>query len=115
MRNISERSCRGTSRKCKPAGRASSPKPLCGLACEIVRSDDPCQPDIEHSPRSDTTEGTSQMTTSARVALWFAATLILVLCVLTALLIFPSRPVDTHSLRFHGYIVLPKVKNSGAL
>ncbi len=55
------------------------------------------------------------MTKSARVALWFAATLILVLCVLTALLIFPSRPADTHSLRFDGYIVLPKVKNSGAL
>jgi len=55
------------------------------------------------------------MTKSARVALWFAATLILVLCVLTALLVFPSRPADIHSLRFDGYIVLPKVKNAGAL
>ena len=55
------------------------------------------------------------MTKSAGVALWFTAALILVLCVLTALLIFPSRPADTHSLRFDGYIVLPKVKNSGVL
>src|SRR5712672_1213700 len=55
------------------------------------------------------------MTKSARVALWFAATLILVLCVLTALLVFPSRPADTHSLRFDGYIGLPKVKNAGPL
>src|ERR1700730_19358543 len=55
------------------------------------------------------------MTKSARVALWVAATLILVLCVLTVMLIFPSRPANTHSLRFDGYIVLPKVKNAGAL
>jgi DNA-binding beta-propeller fold protein YncE len=55
------------------------------------------------------------MTKLARVALWSAATLILVLCVLTVLLIFPSRPVDTRSLRFDGYIVLPKVINAGAL
>src|SRR3984893_179930 len=55
------------------------------------------------------------MTKSARVALWSTAALILVLCVLTALLIFPSRPADIHSLRFDGYIVLPKVKNAGAL
>jgi YVTN family beta-propeller protein len=55
------------------------------------------------------------MTKSARVALWFAAALILVLCVLTVMLIFPGRPSNTHSLRFDGYIVLPKVKNAGAL
>ena len=55
------------------------------------------------------------MTRLARVALWFTAVLILVLCVVTALLIFPSRPTNTHSLRFDGYIVLPKVKDSGAL
>src|ERR1700730_10470281 len=55
------------------------------------------------------------MTKSARVALWSTAALILVLCVLTALLIFPSRPADIHSLRFDGYIVLPKGKNAGAL
>src|SRR5216683_1598952 len=55
------------------------------------------------------------MTRSARVSLWFAAALILVLCVLTAILVFPGRPSNTHSLRFDGYIVLPKVKNAGAL
>src|SRR5258708_12767527 len=55
------------------------------------------------------------MTRSARVALWFAAALILVFCVLTAMLIFPGRPANTHSLRFDGYIVLPKVKNAVAL
>jgi YVTN family beta-propeller protein len=55
------------------------------------------------------------MTKSARVALWFTATLILVFCVLAALLILPSRPTNTSSLRFDGYIVLPKVKESGAL
>ncbi len=55
------------------------------------------------------------MTKSAKVALWFAAALILVLCVFTAMLIFPGRPSNTHSLRFDGYIVLPKVKNAGAL
>ena len=54
------------------------------------------------------------MTKSARVALWFVAALILVLCVFTAVLIFPGRPSNTHSLRFDGYIVLPKVKNAGA-
>ena len=55
------------------------------------------------------------MTKSARVALWFAAALILVLCFFTAMLVFPGRPSNTHSLRFDGYIVLPKVKNAGAL
>jgi DNA-binding beta-propeller fold protein YncE len=55
------------------------------------------------------------MNKSARVALWFVAALILVLCVFTAVLIFPGRPSNTHSLRFDGYIVLPKVKNAGAL
>jgi YVTN family beta-propeller protein len=55
------------------------------------------------------------MTKLAKVALWIAAALILVLCVLTLLLIFPSRPANTNSLRFDGYIVLPKVKGSRAL
>jgi hypothetical protein len=55
------------------------------------------------------------MTKSARVALWFAAALIFVICVFTAILIFPGRPANTHSLRFDGYIVLPKVKNAGAV
>jgi DNA-binding beta-propeller fold protein YncE len=41
--------------------------------------------------------------------------LILVLGALTTMLIFPGRPTSTHSLRFDGYIVLPKVKNAGAL
>jgi DNA-binding beta-propeller fold protein YncE len=57
----------------------------------------------------------SRMTKLARVAAWFAAALVLALCVVTALLIFPGRPADSHSLRFEGYIVLPKVKNAGAL
>jgi YVTN family beta-propeller protein len=51
----------------------------------------------------------------ARVALWFAAALILVSCVVTALLVFPGRPANTNSLRFDGYIVLPKVKDAGTL
>jgi DNA-binding beta-propeller fold protein YncE len=55
------------------------------------------------------------MTKLARVALWFAAALVLALCVVTVLVIFPGRPADSHSLRFDGYIVLPKVKNAGAL
>src|SRR6267142_6655850 len=55
------------------------------------------------------------MTKLARVAAWFAVALILALCVVTVLLIFPGRPADSHSLRFDGYIVLPKVKNAGAL
>ena len=55
------------------------------------------------------------MTRLARVALWFTVALILVLCVVTVLLVFPGRPVNTNSLRFDGYIVLPKVKDAGAL
>src|SRR5258708_23069951 len=31
------------------------------------------------------------------------------------MVIFAGRPANTHSLRFDGYIVLPKVKNAGAL
>jgi DNA-binding beta-propeller fold protein YncE len=54
------------------------------------------------------------MTRSAHVALWFAAALMLALGVVTAMLIFPGRPTSTQSLRFDGYIVLPKVKNAGA-
>jgi DNA-binding beta-propeller fold protein YncE len=55
------------------------------------------------------------MTKLARVALWFVAALILVLGVVTVMLIFPGRPADAHSLRFEGYIILPKVKNAGVL
>jgi DNA-binding beta-propeller fold protein YncE len=55
------------------------------------------------------------MTKWARVAVWFVAALIVVLGVFTALLIFPGRPANTNSLRFDGYIVLPKVKGAGAL
>jgi DNA-binding beta-propeller fold protein YncE len=55
------------------------------------------------------------MTKLARAAVWFAAALIVVLCVITAMLIFPGQPTSTRSLRFDGYIVLPKVKNAGAL
>jgi YVTN family beta-propeller protein len=51
----------------------------------------------------------------ARVALWAATALILVLCVFTALLVFPGRPASTGSLRFDGYVVLPKVKDAGVL
>lgn len=55
------------------------------------------------------------MTKSARVALWCAGALIFILCVITVMLIVPGRPTSTHSLRFDGYIVLPKVKNAGTL
>jgi len=55
------------------------------------------------------------MTKLAKVALWSAAGFFLALCVLTVVLIYPGRPSDAQSLRFDGYIVLPKVKNAGAL
>jgi YVTN family beta-propeller protein len=55
------------------------------------------------------------MTKLARVALWSAAGFFLALCVLSAVLIYPGRPSNAQSLRFDGYIVLPKVKNAGAL
>ena len=51
----------------------------------------------------------------ARAALWIVGALVLVICVATAMLIYPGRPADGHNLRFAGYIDLPKVKNSGAL
>jgi DNA-binding beta-propeller fold protein YncE len=51
----------------------------------------------------------------ARGFLWFGAVLILVLGILAILLIIPGRPGTAHSLRFAGYVVLPKVKNAGAL
>jgi DNA-binding beta-propeller fold protein YncE len=35
--------------------------------------------------------------------------------VVTVMLIVPGRPADAHSLRFDGYIVLPKAKNAGVL
>jgi len=55
------------------------------------------------------------MTRLAKVALWVLAALIVVLCVLTAMLVFPGRPTNARSLRFDGYIGLPKVKNAGVL
>jgi DNA-binding beta-propeller fold protein YncE len=51
----------------------------------------------------------------ARFALWFAAVLVVALCVLAAMLVFPGEPSRGRSLRFDGYIGLPKVKNAGAL
>jgi hypothetical protein len=50
-----------------------------------------------------------------RVILWLAAALILFLCGLAIVLIFPGQPSNASSLRFDGFIVLPKVKNAGAL
>jgi len=50
-----------------------------------------------------------------KVVLWFVAGLIVVLCALTAMLIIPGRPRNSISLRFDGYIVLPKVKSDGAV
>src|SRR5258708_6559168 len=55
------------------------------------------------------------MSKSPRVALWFGAAVTLVFYVVTTLLVFPGRPTSTHSLRFDGYIVLPKVQHAGAL
>jgi YVTN family beta-propeller protein len=55
------------------------------------------------------------MTKLARVALWSAAGFFLVLCILLAVLIFPGRPSNARSLRFDGYIVLPKVNDAGVL
>src|SRR5258706_4590130 len=54
------------------------------------------------------------MSKSPRVALWFGAAVTLVFYVVTTLLVFPGRPTSTHSLRFDGYIVLPKVQPVGA-
>lgn len=55
------------------------------------------------------------MTRTARLALWLAATSVLVAGLATTMLIFPGQPASSHSLRFDGFIRLPKVKNAGAL
>ena len=55
------------------------------------------------------------MAKSAKVALWFAVVLIVVILAVMGALIFPHRPTDAHSLRFEGYVRLPKVKDAGAL
>ena len=55
------------------------------------------------------------MSKSLRVILWLAAGLILFLSGLAIILIFPGQPSNANSLRFDGFIVLPKVKNAGAL
>jgi hypothetical protein len=55
------------------------------------------------------------MTRSARVALWLAAASVLVAGVVTTTFIFPGQPASAHSLRFDGFIRLPKVKGAGAL
>ena len=47
------------------------------------------------------------MATLLRALRWFAATLLLVILVLAAVLIIPGRPADTHSLRFDGFVELP--------
>src|SRR5882724_1025734 len=55
------------------------------------------------------------MTRSGRVALRLAAALVFVAGLVTAMLIFPGQPANSHGLRFDGFIRLPKVKNAGAL
>jgi DNA-binding beta-propeller fold protein YncE len=55
------------------------------------------------------------MSKSLRVILWLAAGLILFLSGLTIILIFPGQPSNANSLRFDGFIVLPKVKNAHAI
>src|SRR5258708_23877808 len=55
------------------------------------------------------------MTRSARVALWIAAAVALVVGVVTTTLISPGNPASSLSLRFDGFIRLPKVRNAGAL
>jgi DNA-binding beta-propeller fold protein YncE len=55
------------------------------------------------------------MSKSLRVILWLATGLILFLSGLAIILIFPGQPSNANSLRFDGFIVLPKVKNAGAL
>lgn len=47
--------------------------------------------------------------------MYLAVAMILAFFILAAMLIFPGRPSNRQSLRFDGYIVLPKVKNAGAL
>ncbi len=55
------------------------------------------------------------MNNLARVALWSTAALVSVSLISVAALIFPHRPSTAHSLRFDGYIQLPKVKEAGPL
>ena len=50
-----------------------------------------------------------------RLALWVLGALILIACILAVALIFPHRPASIHSLRFDGYIALPKVKTDRAV
>ena len=55
------------------------------------------------------------MSKSLRVILGLAAALILFLSGFAIVLIFPGQPSNANSLRFDGFIVLPKVKNAGAI
>jgi DNA-binding beta-propeller fold protein YncE len=51
----------------------------------------------------------------ARVALWLAAAVVVLVGIAVALLTFPGQPASNRSLRFDGFVRLPEVKNSGAL
>lgn len=51
----------------------------------------------------------------ARVAVWLAAAFVVLVGVLTAMLTFPGRPASSHSLRFDGFIRLPKPQGGGVL
>jgi DNA-binding beta-propeller fold protein YncE len=51
----------------------------------------------------------------ARAALWIVGAMALVFCAVTIMLILPGRPANTRSLRFDGYVDLPKVNNAGAI
>ena len=55
------------------------------------------------------------MRRSARIALGLVVASFLLFGVVTTTLIFPGQPVSGHSLRFDGFIALPKVKNAGPL
>ncbi|MDB5441707.1 MAG: hypothetical protein JWP73_83 [Phenylobacterium sp.] len=50
-----------------------------------------------------------------RMALWLVGVLFLITCIVALALIFPRRPSSAPSLRFDGFIALPKVKNDRAL
>ena len=51
----------------------------------------------------------------ARVALWLAGAFVVLVGVFAAMLTFPGQPASSHSLRFDGFIGLPKPPGSGAL
>jgi DNA-binding beta-propeller fold protein YncE len=55
------------------------------------------------------------MSKSLRIILWLAVALILFLSGFAMVLIFPGQPPNAITLRFDGFIILPKMKNAGAI